>query len=213
MLRHGDVAQPDLATGEVLVRTEHIGLNFADIYRRRGEYHIEQARPYINGYEASGIVVDGDKSLIGRPVLFVDVPFANAELVAVPQDKLIFLPEPVDLRLAATIGLQGLTADFLAHDFGMDNAGRKVFITGVSGGVGHLLAQMMIADGAMVHGSAGSPHKCRIALDMGVLEVVPSRETGWVGTAPFRAVFALSPGARPAGPGIVRPGHRRLPPG
>ena len=180
VLRYGDVSTLVPTPGHVLVRTGYIGLNFADIYRRRGTYHIQPNNPYINGYEASGVVVEGDEQFLGRNVLFVDVPLANAEIVAVPVEKLILLPDGMDLKLAATVGLQGLTADFLVHDLGRNKPGNKVFITGVSGGVGQLLAQMLIADGMEVSGSASSPEKRQTAIDLGVREVLPSREDGWV---------------------------------
>lgn len=83
---------------------------------------------------------------MGKNVLFVDVPFANAELVSVPSDHLIFLPQEIDLKLAASVGLQGLTADFLAHDLGQNAPNDKSFVTGISDGVGQILAQMLIAD-------------------------------------------------------------------
>ena len=181
VLRYGDLPRPVRNDNEFLVQTEYIGLNFADIYRRRGEYHIEHRTPYVNGYEASGTIVEADdKCLIGKPVLFVDVPFANAELVAVPEDHAIFLPEQISLKLAATVGLQGLTADFLAHDLGRNHQGEKAFVTGVSGGVGQILAQILIADGVEVYGSASSEAKRQVALNFGVREVFPSRESGWV---------------------------------
>jgi len=179
VLRYDDIADPVPAVDEVLVRVAYAGLNFADIYRRRGDYRIKEHRPYIDGYEASGVVVGGDSDLAGRMVLFVDVPFANAELVAVPKGNLIFLPGHIDAKLATTIGLQGLTADFLAHDLANDPPGSHVFVTGVSGGVGQILAQMLIADGMEVSGSASTPEKRQLASRFGVRHVVPSRENDW----------------------------------
>ena len=180
VLRYGDLPNPTPGVGEALVRVSHAGLNFADIYRRRGEYHLDGQPPYINGYEASGVALTG--RLAGRAVLFVDAPRANAELVAVPEDQLIELPDDIDEKLAATIGLQGLTADFLVHDLGRNQPGDTVFVTGVSGGVGQLLAQILIADGVNVCGSASTANKARTALSLGVSEVFPSREHSWVNT-------------------------------
>ena len=181
VLQYGELPRPVRKDNELLVETAYSGLNFADIYRRRGEYHIEHHRPYINGYEASGTIVEADdERLIGEPVLFVDVPFTNAECVAVPQDNAIFLPDQISLKLAATVGLQGMTADFLAHDLGKNHPGDKAFVTGVSGGVGQILAQMLIADGVEVCGSASTPEKRQIARDFGVHDVYPSRESTWV---------------------------------
>lgn len=184
VLQYGELPQPVIGENDVLVKVAYIGLNFADIYRRRGEYHIEKHEPYINGYEGAGVVVEiganVTKQRVGEIVLFVDVPFANAEYVAVPSDQAIQLPNGIDSKLAASIGLQGMTADFLAHDLGKNNPGEKVFITGISGGVGQVLSQMLVADGIEVYGSASSAEKQALALSHGVKEVYPSRENTWV---------------------------------
>ncbi|WP_314578500.1 zinc-binding dehydrogenase [Enterococcus gilvus] len=184
VLQYGELPAPILKEEEVLVKVEYIGLNFADIYRRRGEYHIEKHEPYINGYEGAGVVVEiGAKvtsQKVGETVLFVDVPFANAEYVAVPSEQVIQLPKGVDSKLAASIGLQGMTADFLAHDLGNNAPGEKVFITGISGGVGQILSQMLVADGVEVYGSASSTEKQALALSHGVKHVFPSRENSWI---------------------------------
>ena len=181
VLKYGELPRSERKDNELLVETAYIGLNFADIYRRRGEYHIEHRTPYINGYEASGTVVEADdEHLIGKNVLFVDVPFANAEYVAVPQDNAIFLPDQISLKLAATVGLQGMTADFLAHDLGRNHPGDRAFVMGISGGVGQILAQMLIADGVEVCGSASTPEKRHVARAFGVRDVYPSRESTWV---------------------------------
>lgn len=184
VLQYGELSQPVIGENDVLVKVEYVGLNFADIYRRRGEYHIEKHEPYINGYEGAGVVVgigaNVTKQKVGETVLFVDVPLANAEYVAVPSDQAIQLPTGIDSKLAASIGLQGMTADFLAHDLGKNQAGEKVFITGISGGVGQVLSQMLVADGIEVYGSASSAEKQALALSHGVKEVYPSRENAWV---------------------------------
>lgn len=186
VLQYGELPRPVISEHEVLVEVEYIGLNFADIYRRRGEYHIEKHTPYINGYEGAGVIVEVGakvtKQKIGETVLFVDVPLANAEYVAVPSEQAIPLPEGIDSKLAASIGLQGMTADFLAHDLGKNVSGEKVFITGISGGVGQILSQMLVADGIEVYGSASSAEKQALALSHGVKQVYPSREHSWVET-------------------------------
>ncbi|MDN6639175.1 MAG: zinc-binding dehydrogenase [Tetragenococcus sp.] len=183
VLEYGELPKPVLKADEVLVKTEYIGLNFADIYRRKGEYHIEDNEPYINGYEGAGKIVEAgievSQSKIGGEVLFVDVPFANAEYVAVPRDNIIYLPQGISSQLAVSVGLQGLTADFLAHDLSKPNEGDQVFITGISGGVGQILAQMLISEGISVYGSASTKAKKKLALSFGVKEVFPSREKGW----------------------------------
>lgn len=184
VLQYGEIKRPVIGKEDVLIKVEYMGLNFADIYRRRGDYHIEKHTPYINGYEGSGVIVktgvNVTKQHVGETVLFVDVPFSNAEYVVVPSEQAIRLPSEIDSKLAASIGLQGMTADFLAHDLGKNRAAESVFITGISGGVGQILSQMLVADGIDVYGSASSEEKQQLALSHGVKQVFPSRDSSWV---------------------------------
>lgn len=182
VLQYGELPAPVVANKELLVQMEYIGLNYADIYRRKGNYYIEEHIPYINGYEGVGIVIELGTAVtdykVGDKVLFVDVPFANAELVAVPEENAIRIPKSVDSQLAASIGLQGLTADFLAHDLGVNQVNDHVFVHGISGGVGQILSQMLTADGVKVYGITSTEEKQKLALNQGA-EMVFLRNTGW----------------------------------
>lgn len=119
-LQYGELPQPQITADQVLVAIKASGLNFADIYRLRGNYHIEPHTPYINGYEGAGVVTAVGAAVtdyqVGQRVFFADVPLAQAEYVVAPPEKLIPLPDTVSFELAASIALQGLIADFLAHD-------------------------------------------------------------------------------------------------
>ena len=182
VLQYGELPEPVIANKELLVQMEYIGLNYADIYRRKGNYHIEKHIPYINGYEGVGTVVEIGTAVaeyeVGDKVLFVDVPFANAELVAVPEEKAIRVPKTIDIQLVASVGLQGLTADFLAHDLGLNGKDENVFVHGISGGVGQILSQMLTADGVKVYGVTSTEEKQQLALNQGA-EMVFLRNSGW----------------------------------
>ncbi|MFT8994361.1 zinc-binding dehydrogenase [Lentilactobacillus hilgardii] len=177
VLQYGALPDPSLSDNDVLVKMSYIGLNFADIYRRKGTYHIEKrvSSPYIDGYEGLGMVIAVGKKVtkhqLGEKVFFVDVPFANAELVAVPEDHAIEVPSDLDNKVIACAGLQGLTADFLAHDLGRNRPGQNVFIHGISGGVGQILSQMLTADGINVYGVTSTKAKQKIAFDQGAKAV------------------------------------------
>lgn len=185
VLEYREVPDPQPAAGEVLVRTRAIGLNFADVYRRQGRYHLAGTPPYIAGYEAAGVVeVAPTRSSFrtGDRVAFADSPHANAELVAVPEDKLIPLPGDISFETAAALLLQGLTAQFLTRDSHRLQEGETVLVHAAAGGVGLLLVQLARAAGARVVGLTSSPEKAALAREAGAEEVLTYGED-WVAGA------------------------------
>jgi NADPH:quinone reductase len=170
VLTYTTVANPILKPDEILVEMKAIGLNFADLMRRNGVYPMRGKAPHINGFEGSGVVKDNNGHTafkIGDRVAFADVPFANAELVAVSLDNLIPLPDEISFETAASIMLQGLTAHYLTADSHKIQQGEIVLIHAAGGGVGQLLIQVCKILGAKVIGLASSETKKQIALSLG----------------------------------------------
>ncbi|MBS4196397.1 quinone oxidoreductase family protein [Lederbergia citri] len=183
VLQYKDIPDPIIKEKELLVRMNVIGLNFADIYRRRGDYHLQGKAPYILGYEGSGIVEQVGKHVthfkIGDRVGFADVPFANAELVAVPKEKAIPLPENISFEVASSVLLQGLTAQYLTKDSYEIKDGDTVLIHAASGGVGQNLIQICKQLGGKVIGLTSSMEKSKTALSLGANHVFLYKEE-WV---------------------------------
>ncbi|KSU83477.1 NADPH2:quinone reductase [Fictibacillus enclensis] len=183
VLQYQDVPTPELNANEILVEMKAIGLNFADIYRRKGNYHLLGNPPYIAGYEGAGVVKSVGSSVQnvkeGDRVAFADVPYANAEYVAVPEDHLIPLPEKISFETAASILLQGLTAQFLTRDSYAVGQGTLLALHAAAGGVGQLLIQISKALGAEVIGLASSESKKEAALAAGADHVFLYNED-WV---------------------------------
>lgn len=170
VLEYKEVADPVLQPCEVLVQMKTIGLNFADIYRRKGNYHLKGNPPYIAGYEGVGVVIDTNNNTafnIGDRVAFADVPFANAELVAVPSTHAITLPEDISFETASAVLLQGLTAHYLATDSHKTQKGEIVLIHASAGGVGQLLTQISKLLGAKVIGLTSTERKKEVSLRQG----------------------------------------------
>ncbi|MBU8915175.1 quinone oxidoreductase [Neobacillus sp. 114] len=180
VLEYGEVKDPVIGPDEILVRMKAIGLNFADIYRRKGNYHLAGEPPYILGYEGAGIVekvgaeVQGIST--GDRIAFADVPFANAELVAVPYEKLIPLPESVSFKEAASILLQGLTAHYLTRDSYAVKNNDVVLVHAAAGGVGQLLVQIVKLLGGKVIGLTSSKEKVEAARKVGADLVLQYRD-------------------------------------
>jgi NADPH2:quinone reductase len=176
VLIYKEIPDPIVEGDQLLVRTKAIGLNFADVYRRKGNYHLAGNPPYILGYEGAGIVewvpAHIEHIQIGDRISFADVPFANAELVAVPVDRAIPLPADISYENAAGLLLQGMTAHYLVNDSYRVEAGDEVLIHAAAGGVGQLLIQLCKSKGARVIGLTSSEMKKQVALDAGADEVV-----------------------------------------
>jgi NADPH:quinone reductase len=185
VLEYLDVPDPVPTLGCAMVRTHAIGLNFADLYRRQGRYHLRGTAPFIAGYEAAGVIesVSGDSSFsVGDRVAFADSPFAQAELVSVPFEHLIPLPASISFETAAALLLQGLTAQYLIQDSHHLQQGESVLVHAAAGGVGLLLVQLAKAKGAKVLGVTSSQTKAEASLNVGADEMV-LYSSDWVAAA------------------------------
>lgn len=183
VLQYKDIPDPSIKADEILIRMKSIGLNFADIYRRKGNYHLAGEPPYILGYEGAGVVEQVGEKVhnvnVGDRIAFADVPFANAELVAVPIEKTILLPNGISFEVASSVLLQGLTAHYLTKDSYSIKAGDLVLIHAAAGGVGQLLVQMTKLHGGKVIGLTSSKEKA-IAAYLAGADVVFLYQEPWV---------------------------------
>jgi NADPH2:quinone reductase len=180
-----DVPDPVPQAGHAVVRLEAIGLNFADVYRRRGNYHLAGDPPWIAGYEGAGIVDSAPADAPfqrGDRVAFADSPFANAELVSVPFEKLIPLPDDISSETAAALLLQGLTAQYLTRDSHPVKPGETVLVHAAAGGVGLLLVQIARRLGARVLGLTSSTEKAAAVRSAGAEETILPEED-WIAAA------------------------------
>ncbi|HKB66438.1 MAG TPA: quinone oxidoreductase [Pyrinomonadaceae bacterium] len=165
---------PDPKPNEALVQIKAAGVNFIDVYFREGRY--PAPLPFINGQEASGIVVavgpDVTTLRLGDRVAYTGVLGSYAEYAAVPADRLIKIPDELDFEQAAAALLQGMTAHYLSHSTYPIKTGETALIHAAAGGVGLLLVQMAKQLGAHVIGTAGSEEKAQLARAAGADEVI-----------------------------------------
>jgi NADPH2:quinone reductase len=171
VLHWDSLPDPVPTASQAIVRMHAVGLNFADVYRRNGSYHLSGQAPWILGYEGAGVIevpAAGDDALpAGTRIGFADMPYANAERVAVDADKLLPLPDGIDYDTAAAVLLQGLTAQYLVTDSFQVQPGQVAAVHAAAGGVGLLLTQMLKAKGASVIGIASIAAKHEAALAAG----------------------------------------------
>jgi NADPH:quinone reductase len=166
VLEYKEVPDPQPGPDEVVVELEAVGVNFRDVYERKGGGY-GSAPPAIIGVEGAGRVVD-----TGERVAWVGVDGSYAELVAAPRDRLVPIPEGVSFEEAAASLLQGMTAHFLAHDSYPIQEGDWVLVHAAAGGVGLLLTQMARLRGGRVIATTSTDEKAALASDAGANEVI-----------------------------------------
>src|SRR3984957_3086487 len=141
---------PAPGPGQVLIRVEAIGVNFIEIYFRKGQY--KATLPLVPGSEAAGTVeelgpgVNGFKA--GDTVASVGVLGSYAEYALVPAAQLVKVPKDLSPEHAAAALLQGMTAHYLAFSTYPLKAGDTALVHAVAGVVGLLLTQMAKRIGA-----------------------------------------------------------------
>ncbi len=174
VLRLDTVADPVPGPGEALVRLESIGVNFIDVYFRKGMY--PTAVPFTPGSEGAGVVVAvGDAVTdvaVGDRVASQNFTGAYAELALARADRLVPLPDGLSTRDGAAGMLQGMTAHYLAASTHTLQAGDCCLVHAAAGGVGLLLCQIARRHGAFVIGTVSTEEKAALARDAGANETI-----------------------------------------
>ena len=167
VLRLDEVAPPEIADNEVLVRVRAAGLD-------RGTWHLMTGKPYlmrvigfgfrrpksrVPGLDVSGVVVAVGAAVtrfnIGEDVYGISRG-SFAEYAAVLEEKLATKPQRLSFEQAAAVPISGGTALQALTDAGRVKAGQSVLVLGASGGVGTYAVQLAKALGAEVTGVAST---------------------------------------------------------
>lgn len=176
VLRLEDVPVPDPPAGHVRVRLAAVGVNFLEIYQRTGLYPV--SLPWTPGGEGAGEVVaaaaDVTDLRVGDRVASVALLGAYAEQALVRADQALRVPDALELKQAAAVLLQGMTAHYLACGTFALRPGHACVVHAAAGGVGLLLVQIARRLGARVFGTVSSDAKARLALDAGADHVIVS---------------------------------------
>ncbi len=174
VLRYEDVPDPSPGAGQAVVEIEASGVNFIDIYFRAGLYKTQL--PFTAGQEAAGVVaaVGADVQSIkpGDRVAYCGVLGSYAGKACVAADRLVKVPDGIDMRTAAALMLQGMTVHYLTHSTFALGPGHTALLHAAAGGVGLLLAQVAKMRGARVIGTCSTQEKAELARAAGVDEVI-----------------------------------------
>ena len=164
-----DVPTPSPQAGQVLVRLAAAGLNYIDVYQRSGLY--PNPLPYTMGLEGSVVVAAVGANVTGfqegDAVAYTGIPGSYAEYILVPADRLVQMPEGLDVKVGAAAMLQGMTAHYLAYTTDPLKPGDACLVHAAAGGVGLLLGHTARQCGARVFGTVSTEEKAALAREAG----------------------------------------------
>ena len=177
VLRWEEVAVGSPGPGQVRLRHEAVGLNFADTYFRAGVYPIPM--PNGMGVEAAGIVEsigDGVTNVApGDRVTytgFVNTLGAYSTERIIPAAPLIKLPEGIACETAAAMTMRGLTSAYLLRRIWPLRTGDAILLHAAAGGVGLIVAQWAKFLGLTVIGTVSTEAKAAVARAHGCDHVI-----------------------------------------
>ena len=148
-----DIPRPEPGDDELLIEVEAAGINPVDTYFRDGSYE-PVGLPFTPGVDFSGTVsavgegveaFAASDRVYGTGIGNGDFQGAYAEYVTVPTDRVVKLPESVDLTQAGAAGVAACTAWRALIDHGALDPAQYCLVHGGSGGVGHVAVQIAAA--------------------------------------------------------------------
>jgi NADPH:quinone reductase-like Zn-dependent oxidoreductase len=202
-----EVAAPEPAAGEVIVRTAGSSLNPVDWKTRARQ--VGPPLPATLGWDISGRVVASDDPAheVGARVIAMSAQAATgrgtwAELVALPGHLLVPAPATVPLADAAALPLAGMTALQALRATGL-SAGERILVVGAAGAVGGLAVQLARSAGAHVDALVSRPGHAQPAVELGAehawhrpQDLPRGRYAAILDTAGADVSAALAPGGR-----------------
>lgn len=175
VLQRLDLPIPEPGPGQVLIRIEAIGVNFVEIYFRKGVY--KATLPFTPGTEAAGTVEELGPGVsgftAGDAVASVSVLGSYAEYALVSAAQLVKIPKGVTLEQGAAAMLQGMTAHYLAYSTYPLKSGDTALVHAGAGGVGLLLTQIAAKIiGARVITTVSTSEKAELSREAGASDVI-----------------------------------------
>jgi len=175
-----DLPIPQPGDGEVLLKVAAAGVNYADIWQRRGAGPTPVGLPYVPGYEVAGTIVAVGSgvapALVGQRVMAMLPSGGYAEYAVAPAAQAISLPPELSDAQATALLSQGPTA------VGLLNTGQyaSVLVVAAAGGVGSMLVQVAKNRGIQVIAAVGDAAKKAAPQALGADAVVSYAEANWV---------------------------------
>lgn len=175
-------AEDPVAAGNVVVDVVAAGVSYADLLQTTGDYQLKVPMPFTPGMDAAGVVRSTPANTgltVGQRVAVLASYGCWQELVSVPAERVLPLPEDMSFEAGAAAPLNHLTGLFALVRRGHARAGETLLVHGAAGGVGTAVVQLGRALGLRTVGVVGDDAKREFALRCGADHAVLSQ--AWLG--------------------------------
>src|ERR1700712_3843187 len=166
-LELGELPEPDLGPGQVLVDVHAAALSFMDTLMVAGRYQMKPSLPFVPGSDAAGVVGGGGGGVagirVGERVACSHWSGGMAERMVAAESAVVKLPDEVGYEIGATIRYAYGTAHYALVRRAQLRAGETVFVSGAAGGVGMAAVDMARHLGATVISGTSSLAKSALA--------------------------------------------------
>ena len=160
---------------EVTIEHKAIGLNYIDTYHRSGLYPLKL--PTGIGAEGAGIIKEVGSNVkdfnVGDKVSYAGTPLGSYSTHRnYPTKNLVKVPDNIDLEVAATLMIKGLTAFYLLHKTYPVKSGQTILFHAAAGGVGQIFGQWAKTLGCTIIGTVGNDEKIEKAKTYGYDHII-----------------------------------------
>lgn len=153
-----ETADPSPGPGQMRIRVEATGVNFADIMGRMGIYPDLPPMPVVVGYEVGGRVdavgTGVHKAWVGTDVFAMTRFGGYSDVVCVPEEQVFVRPDDMSAEEGAALPVNYFTAWQLVVVMGGLRAGETMLVHSAGGGVGIAATQIARNIGAKIIGTA-----------------------------------------------------------
>ena len=177
-----EINKPEIQDKEVLIKTHYSSLNYKDALAATGVKGVVKEYPFIPGIDVAGEVMEsnseyfsvGDLVLATGYKLGMSINGGFGQLVALPSNWIVKLPDGLSLLSAMEIGTAGLTAaasvkKLLDNEISLD---KPVLVSGVTGGVGSIAVKLLQHLDIEVHGISGKSSDDEIIKSLNLTKLI-----------------------------------------
>lgn len=177
----------ELPPGEVVIKVAYSSLNYKDALSATGNPGVTKNYPHVPGIDAAGVVVasDSDEFRIGDKVLVTGYDLGSnidggyAELIRVPAEWVVALPDGLSLQECMMFGTAGFTAAICVEQLqrnGVAPDQGEIVVSGATGGVGCLAVGILAKEGYKVVASTGKAEAHDFLKALGAARIISREE-------------------------------------